>query len=93
MYYAESKMKLPDIYNYRPIGHNFHFSSEAARDVVIIHFPGHTKPGHAFQGDKVRKWKLHAHICKFLVNDQYFEMLGRTSEQASLDNLSMCNSG
>ena len=88
-------MKLPDGYNYRPVGHNFRYSSAAANEAVIIHFPGHTKPVDVFHGDAVMEHKLNSyrHICKFLVKDRYFEMLGKMAEQASVDKQSVCHPG
>ena len=88
-------MRLPDGYNYRPIGQNFRYSSAAARDAVIIHFPGHTKPVDVFQGGAVMEHKLYSyrHTCRFLVQDRYFEMLGKMSEQASADKQPVCHPG
>jgi hypothetical protein len=93
MFYSASKMTLPDVYNYRPRSGRFPFSKASARDAVIVHFPGSVKPNDVFQGDKVKHEKLHEfrNICRFLAQDRYFEMLGKTAEQASVDSLRACN--
>ena len=92
MYYASSKMLLPDGYNYRPFGHNFQFSGSGKKEAVIIHFPGNNKPSKMFQDGKVKREKLYSyrHICRFLVQDRYFEMLGKQKEQDGVDKLTQC---